>query len=171
MARPLLVLVSGHPGSGKTTLGRALGDAMVLPHLNRDAMRAGLTFTEPSTPPDPELVWRTYLDTIERWLVNGISLVTDQTLYIGMTDELRSRLPPLGDVVNIHCRCPHAYERWVAKTNMYPQFSEVDARVRAQRDEFTDPLPLGVPVIEVETSDGYDPPLDELARLIADSRS
>jgi len=38
--------------------------------------------------------------------------------------------------------------------------------VRAQAHEFTDPLPLGVPVIEVETSDGYDPRLDRLVELI-----
>ena len=108
MPRPLLVLISGHPGSGKTTLGRALGDAMQLPHLNRDLLRAGME------PVDMPRAWRVFLDTIRLWLANDISVVADQTLYTGMVDDLRS-LRDHGDVVNVHCRCPHAYERWVEK--------------------------------------------------------
>jgi hypothetical protein len=169
MPRPLLVLVSGHPGAGKTTLGRALGDAMHLPHLNRDRLRDGME------PIDRPRTWQVFIDTIRLWLDNDISLVADQTLYRGMVDELRS-LTAHGDVVNVLCRCPNAYERWYAKVTTDPRgvgadFDTLVERVHRQRDEMANPLPLGVPVIEVDTSDGYDPTLDELARAIAGSRS
>ena len=45
MPRPWLVLVSGEPGSGKTTLGRQLAGALRLPFLSRDDVRGGLYAT------------------------------------------------------------------------------------------------------------------------------
>ena len=47
----------------------------------------------------------------------------------------------------------------------------LEARVQAQREEIAEPLDLGVPVIEVDTSDGYEPTIDTLVTLIGDSRS
>jgi predicted kinase len=163
MPRPLLVLVSGHPGAGKTTLGRVLGDAMQLPHLNRDRLRDGME------PLDQPRTWTVFLDTIRLWLDNDISVVADQTLYTGMVDDLRA-LTAHGCVVNVHCRCPNAYARWVDKVRAHEGWEAVADRVRRERPQTIDPLPLGVPIIEVETSDGYDPTLDELVRAIADSR-
>ena len=167
MPQPLLVLVSGHPGAGKTTLGRALGDAMHLPHVNRDRISSGMWRTDPALIDDPRQPWEVFAETIERYLTAGASLVADQTLYRGMESEITARFVPLGELVNVHCRCPHAYDRWRAKIVHLPQstpaaVAALEARVRRQRDDFTDPLDLGVPVIEVNTTDGYDPPLDVL---------
>ncbi len=174
MAQPLLVLVSGHPGAGKTTLGRALGDAMHLPHVNRDRISNGMWRTDPSLIDDPRRPWEVFAETIERYLTSGVSLVADQTLYRGMETEISTRFVPLGDMVNVHCRSPHAYDRWRAKVltdpRFAPGFDALDARVRRQREEFTDPLDLDVPVIDVETSDGYDPTLAALVELIRGSR-
>jgi adenylate kinase family enzyme len=43
--QPLLVLISGVPGGGKTTLARSLADHLIVPHLNKDVVRDGLWFT------------------------------------------------------------------------------------------------------------------------------
>lgn len=167
MPQPLLVLVSGHPGAGKTTLARALGDAMHLPHVNRDRIRAGMARTDPTSLADPRQPWEVFAATVELYATSGVSLVVDQTLYRGMEDEIRSRFVPLAATVNVHCRADDAYERWLAKLHADPQvmresIAELEARVRAQRDEISEPLDLGVPVIEVGTTAGYDPPLDVL---------
>ena len=40
--RPFVVLLTGEPGSGKTTLGLELSQAMRLPFVSRDQVRGGL---------------------------------------------------------------------------------------------------------------------------------
>ena len=43
--RPWLVMVTGEPGSGKSTLGRELAGALRIPYLSRDDVRWGLYAT------------------------------------------------------------------------------------------------------------------------------
>src|SRR5262245_14385242 len=44
--RPWLVVVTGEPGSGKSTLGRELSRVLRLPFLSRDDVRGGLLATD-----------------------------------------------------------------------------------------------------------------------------
>ena len=46
MPKPLLIVVTGRPGAGKTTLAARLSEEWCLPLVSRDRIKEGLVHTE-----------------------------------------------------------------------------------------------------------------------------
>jgi len=113
MGLPLLVLVSGAPASGKTTLAQELSNLLTVFHLNRDEIWDGLRFTV-GRGGDPSLARRGVVaeyGVLEHLLAVGVSVVADGTLYAGEFEAHVRRLRDLADVVNVHCRAANSIER------------------------------------------------------------
>jgi predicted kinase len=113
----MLVIVSGAPGSGKTTMGSRLGVELRLPHLNRDLVRDGLWMTDgDDAAVGTDRAWHIWLSAVKLYLHEGVSVVIDQTFYKGLSDvTLRSELVPFAFAVNVHLMASNATERWCAR--------------------------------------------------------
>jgi predicted kinase len=178
LARPLLVVVSGTPGSGTTTLAHLLARAIPCPAICRDEIKEGMAQAERDYTPAPgdELAHRT-LDTffgVLHYLVGaGVTVVAEASFQHAVWEP---GLRPLLDgarVRVVQCRVDAA----VARDRMARRADATAARravhgdygllerfdsFKAGFDSF-DPLALPVPSLEVDTTDGYDPAVEEIA--------
>lgn len=171
--KPLVVLVSGAPGSGKTTLAARIASVLGLPHLNRDDFWRGLQFTEARG--GCEGVGGrgvvAHFGALEHLVAIGVSAVADATMYRGESEFGLRPLLALGDVVNVHCRAANAAERYLAREQARGVLTGAALtlqmeRVRTDAPLVTDPLDLDRPLLEVATDDGYDPGLDAVEQWL-----
>src|SRR5262245_20191183 len=79
--KPTLVVVTGPPGAGKTTLAHRLSRAIRCPLISRDEMKEGLVNTlrrnNTFSADVNGYVYGVYFDTLERLLSSHITLVTE----------------------------------------------------------------------------------------------
>jgi predicted kinase len=149
-----LVLVSGLPGSGKTTLAGPLAEALGFALLGKDVIKEQLHDTLGDVDPDPaessrrlgaaamELLWRLAEDQVDVVLEANFRPDAYQ----------RSKVAALGGRrVEVHCSCPPelALQRFAARTERHPVHA-ARAFTEAQLPEYG-PMALG-PVIEVDTT-------------------
>jgi predicted kinase len=89
-----LVLLSGYPGSGKTTFARALAQVLPAAHLESDAVRRGLALRPAYTPEESGRVFRRLEAEAASHLGEGRNVILDAT---NLTRHDRRRFVRLAD--------------------------------------------------------------------------
>lgn len=173
--RPTLIIVSGPPGSGKTTLAHQLAGAIGCPALCRDELKEGMVQASPgfvATPSDP-LTMRTYplfFATIRLWLESGTTHVAEAAFQ----DPLwRRGLEPLADLAQLRIiRCIVADD--VARRRQLERLAGKPLRAaHADHDQLSqrtgfDPISMTAPTLDVDTSGGFRPPLADIVAFSSD---
>ena len=94
VARPALAVLTGLPGTGKSTLGRQLAAAVPLLHLETDVLRRVL-FPRPAyTPTENARLFLAIHRLIDRLLADGLPLLLDGT---NLAEAARRRLRGIAD--------------------------------------------------------------------------
>lgn len=164
---PLLVLVGGAPGSGKTTLARQLAAELDVPWLSRDPFSRGIRLTEGALP-RPQRSWAVWYQTLASLLSDSVSLVADQTLYRGACEsDIETYLLGKCRPRFIHCRSANAFERFKERERQRNGEDSDEYRrvlkVAEDAGSLIEGLPeLGVETLTVDTEDGYRPVLSAI---------
>ena len=172
---PVLVVVSGPMGSGKTTLAHRIARSVGCPAICRDEIKEGMVHAAPGfvAGPGDELTMRTlpvFFGVLELLLRAGVTTVAEATFQ----DKIwRTGLEPLGEIARlriVHCvvDAQVAFQRSLRRREADPlrrahaDPGPADAAERARAHRTFDRLSLDAPWIEVDTTDGYVPGLEEI---------
>ena len=175
MTKPVIVYVSGAPGSGKTTLARLLSEQLYVPHVSSDLVHGGVAFTRPEH--DRKQTLRDiFVPVMIDMAKRGVSFVVDQVLQKGISEaDIIDRLRPYATIINIHTECTAPIDRYtkrVAASNLpsvvrrRTHLLALAASHQANLAKTDQPLGLGVPLLSVNTDDGYNPSLPEIMTFI-----
>jgi predicted kinase len=78
---PVLLLIAGLPGTGKSTVARAFTERYGGAHINSDLLRQAMGLRGHYGPADKENVYQAMLDSARATLLDGQSAVVDSTFY------------------------------------------------------------------------------------------
>jgi predicted kinase len=191
LARPWLVMVTGEPGSGKTTLGRALSDALRVPFVSRDHVRGGMLATQGlwtgrlDGAAPREAAVEAFVEVLEAAAHAGVTVVVEFVVTPARLDALR-RIEAAFRCVVVHTSCEDARSRADRRDRTDPFLARPDVLAALGHDSIDSfvagperdlvrqqlQTDLDLPTLPVRTDDGYAPLLAEIVDwVIAQART
>lgn len=179
MSSPTLVVVSGPPGSGKTTLAHAIAEAIPCPAICRDEIKEGMVHAHGAPfqrgPGDP-LTMRTFpvfFDIVRLLVTAGVSMVAEAAFQDRRWREGLQPVLGLARLRIVHCTVDDAVARARVARRIArgdpARAAHADADLLGAGDHGSTPferISLPAPSIEVDTTDGYSPGLTEIVAFI-----
>ena len=181
-SRPTLVVVSGPPGSGKTTLAHALAQALPCPAICRDEIKEGMAhargadFRGGHGDPLTQRALPLFFELLHVLVTAGVSVVAEAAFQDRLWKPALEPLSQRAQLRIVRCKVDAAvsFERAVRRA------ANSENRLRAHGDstpgkgiedwakafDSFDHISVSAPSIDVDTTAGYDPSLDDIVAFI-----
>jgi predicted kinase len=174
---PILVVVSGPAGTGKTTLAHRLAGAIGCPAICRDEIKEGMVLTaQPASAEERQtLQLRTldvFFEVLRILLEQEVTVVAEAAFQDHVWSPRLAALAAIAEirVVQCHTRPGTAWARLESRGNARGAHDDralLEAHGSASRFyESFSRLALAAPSIDVDTTDGYRPSLGVLIEFV-----
>jgi gluconate kinase len=167
MRKPLIIYVSGAPGSGKTSLARLLSEQLYIPHVSSDLVHGGVRLTEGEKNDRKKNLINVFVPLLISMAKMNISFVVDHVLQKERSEkDIIQKLTPHAIIVYIHTRANNSIDRFYTRERLRNDRGIVlsDEELRVRKDfhknnlvNTEEPLDLDIPRLEVTTNSGYEP--------------
>lgn len=177
---PTLVVVSGPPGTGKTTLAHQIAQAVGCPAVCRDEIKEGMVRTagEFTASSGDELTRRTlpvFFGVLHMLLRAGVTTVAEAAFQDRVWRPALTALHGAAQLRIVHCTVPAsvAFQRSLRRAagdpvrRAHADPGPGDAARSARRHHAFERVSVAAPWIEVDTTDGYRPGLGEILAFVS----
>jgi dephospho-CoA kinase len=179
MNKPLLLIITGMPASGKTTLAHFISEKIHCPLLSRDELKEGYINTLGI--PHGQLndaaarhIYDTFFATIELLLSQKISLVIEAAFQHKLWKPKLSTLQSIADIKILICTTKPE----IAVSRFEKRYLQQSSREKYHGDESGlknitndlfynyDPIQSDFPCLIIDTTDNYHPGIEEILGFI-----
>ena len=180
--KPKCIIVTGQPGSGKTSLSKRLGELLWMPVISRDEIKEGYVNTHgirhDQLPPDTNgVVSNLFFEIIYRYLAGKISVVLEAAFQHKVWEPRMPRILELSTPFIVVCSVDGmvAARRHLQRglDNPNREFYHGDKRVEIYRKtgELSPPgnykaPDFDLPTLYVSTEQHYSPSIDDIVKRI-----
>ena len=180
-SKPYLLIITGRPGSGKTTFSKKFGNEIFMPVISRDEIKEGYvhTFGKRHTELSEEsnkIATEIFFNTLKGLIDNTVSIIAEAAFQHELWSYMLEPFMKIARIYLLICKTNDklTLDRFIQRglNNSFREYFHGDKSVDMVRkgidlsiSPYDEPR-LDVPTLYIDTTENYSPSINELKEAI-----